>query len=137
MATLISANSNTTATTYTAATEVAVITSADPVNTLDASQGMVVKGVFTFTAGATPGTVTLRVRQGAGLTGAVVATYVLGTTIASVNQSFSYLAVDNAPLVVGSGNAALPVYTVSITVAGSNGTGVYAAIEVDQPTGEN
>jgi hypothetical protein len=138
MATLESVNSNVTATVYTAATEVVAITSTDQINTLDASQGMVVKGQVNFTAGATPGTVTARVRQGSGLAGAVVgAPIVLGTTVAAVVFSANLIVVDPAPLLVGAGNAALPVYTITLTVAGSNGTGTYAVIEVDQPTGQN
>lgn len=137
MATLVSANDSVAATAYTLATEVAAITSADPINTLDASQGMVISGAVTFTAGATPGTVTLRVRQGAGLAGAVVRTIVLGTTVASVNNSYHFTVPDPSPALVGSGGAALPVYTVSLQVAGAAATGVYASIVVTQPTGEN
>jgi hypothetical protein len=138
MATLVSVNSNTTATVYTAATEIVAITSTDQINTLDASQGMAIKGQVNFTTGATGGTVTARVRQGAGLTGAVVgAPIVLGTSVATTVFSANILVADPAPALVGAGNAALPVYTITLTVVGSNGTGTYAAIEVDQPTAEN
>lgn len=137
MATLISANSNTTATAYTAATEVVAITSVDAINTLDASQGMVIRGTVSFTAGGTSGTVTAKIRQGSGLAGAVVATIPLSNTVISVPQSYSFNAVDPSPLLVGSGGAALPVYTITLTVAGATATGSYAYIEVDQPTAEN
>ena len=56
MPTLIQTNSNTTATVYTAATEVAAITSIDPVNTLDAiGAGITISGLIVFTSGGTAG----------------------------------------------------------------------------------
>lgn len=124
----VQANSNTTATTYTAATEVAAIVINDPINTLDAvGQGVLIQGAITFTAGATPGTVTVKVHQGSGLAGTTVASYVWGTTIASVNQTVPVHVVDTAPAVVGPGNTGPIVYTISLTIAGSNGTGVIAS----------
>jgi hypothetical protein len=138
MATLVQANSNTTATTFTAATEVAAIVIGDPINTLDAEgQGVLVQGNVVFTAGATPGTVTVKVRQGSGLAGATVASWIAGTTIAATNLSVPIHIVDTAPLVVPPGNAGSPVYTITLTVAGSNGTGVLASGSATQYTGQN
>lgn len=137
MATLISANSNTTATAYTLATEVVAISSVDQVNTLDASQGMVIRATVSLTAGGTTGTVVARVRQGTGLAGAIVATVPLSNTVISVPNSFTFNVVDPAPLLVGAGNAGLPLYTVTLQVAGATATGSYAYIEVDQPTAAN
>lgn len=137
MATLISSNSNTTAVAYTLATEVAAITSLDQINTLDAAQSVTITGTVSLTAGGTSGTVTAKVHQGAGLGGAVVATIPLSNTVISVPNSYTFTAVDTAPLVVGPGNAGLPVYTISLTVAGAAATGSYACITVSQNSANN
>lgn len=138
MPSLLQGNSNTTATPYTAATEVAAITSTDLINTLDAEgQGVMIIGQVSFTAGATGGTVTAKVHQGSGLGGATVATIPLTNAIASQPNSYPIVAFDPAPAVVGPGNAGTPIYTISLTVAGSNGTGSYASIAVVQIAGDN
>lgn len=138
MATLVQANSNTTATTYTAATEVAAIVIGDPINTLDAEgQGVLVQGNIVLTAGATPGTVTVKVRQGSGIAGTQVASWVAGTTVAATNFSVPVHVVDTAPATVGPGNSGQPIYTITLTVAGSNGTGVLASGSATQMTGQN
>lgn len=137
MGTLVSSNANSTATVYTAATEVVAISSVDANNTLDAEQSVTISGTVSFTAGATGGTVSARIRQGTGLAGATVATIPLTNAIASIPNSYSFTAVDTAPVLVGPGNAGLPLYTVTLTVAGSNGTGSYACIAVSQNTATN
>lgn len=138
MPTLLQGNSNTTATVYTAATEVVAITATDPINTLDAEgQGVMIFGQVSFTAGATGGTVTAKIRQGAGLAGATVATIPLTNTIASQPNSYDIVAFDPAPLAIGPGGSGQPIYTITLTVAGSNGTGSYACITVIQMAGDN
>lgn len=139
MGTLVNTNQNTTATVYTAATEIVAISSSDPVNTLDASNGvMVIRGTVAFTPGATGGTVVAKVRQGLNTTsGTVVATVNLTNAVASTPYEASFEVVDSAPAIVGPGNAALPNYTITLTVAGSNGTGSFAEITVTQPNQEN
>jgi hypothetical protein len=138
MPTLIQTNSNTTATTYTAATEVAAITSIDPVNTLDAiGAGITISGLIVFTSGGTAGAVTLKIRQGVGVAGPTVASITLPPTLVSTLYAAPFTAVDVAPAITGPGNSGVPIYTVTLTVAGSNGTGAYAAVSVITNSGEN
>ena len=137
MATLVTAVQSTAATTYTAATEVAALTFTDVFNTLDAEgQGNVISATVAFTAGATAGTVTARVRQGVGLTGPIVATIPLSNTVISTPYAATFDAYDPLPATVGSGNAGQPTYTVTLQVTGSNGTGTYASGTVSQISGQ-
>jgi hypothetical protein len=129
MPSLVETNSNTTATVYTAASEIAAITSTDPTNTLDAvGQGVTIMCTVALTPGTTGGTVSAKVRQGVGLGGNTVATIPLSNTVAATPWAATFIVNDPTPLITGPGNSGLPIYTVTLTVAGSNGTGVYAAI---------
>lgn len=126
MPSLTYANSSSAATVFTAATEVAALQISDNIPTIEPDgQGVNIDGIVTFTAGGTAGTVTATVRQGLGLSGAIVKQWVVGTTVIATNFTVPINVTDPAPPPL------VPAqYTISLTVAGANGTGVYASAKV-------
>jgi hypothetical protein len=120
------AQSNTTATVFTNATEVVAITSPLMASTIEGGAGNWITGVVTVTTGATGTGGTLKVRTGSGIAGTQVFTQAWLQPAAANTVSIPFAFLDSAPSAAG-GTAQ---YTVTFNANVATATGVNASIGI-------
>lgn len=117
----------TNAVTVTTTSETAAVTSpAQGISPPTASLGLVVRGNVNFTAGTGATAVTIRVRQGSGITGTLVGNALTVTVAAGSSYDLAFDVVDTSPV-----PAQQYTVTVTQTAATGNGTVNQADIETD------
>lgn len=120
-------------TTLTAATEVPYFQTSANIQVAEDTIGVVIRGQITITAAAGTTSVAIKCRRGTGIAGAQVGVTNTITTVASSTPAIPFAFLDPAVAPYLSPAQVSPLYTITVTAAGANGTAVDGQLELMVP----